>query len=383
MAIERLTKVNIKGFKSIRELKLELKPFNVLIGANGSGKSNFISFFRMLNYMFGSTQGNLQQFVKQEGEASSLLFYGPGATRNIEAQLTFDGDQRWSEYEFDLAWGQGEKLFFVGESWRFQRDSDSAPISRPLGSPHDESKVLAIASQTTDSPYRKEAKLFRERLRRIRQYHFHNTSPEAYIRLGQDLKQPSNYLKSDGGNLWVFLYNLKERKPAHYKRILATVQLVAPFIQDFVLEPSTFNPRSLMMGWVDRSGEEFGPHQLSDGTLRAIALITALMQPEENMPSIMLFDEPELGLHPAAIGLVSGLLKATSLKRQVIVATQSPTLIKEYEPSDIIVLDRHESEKGRGESQFTQLDAESLGTWLDRFNLGQLYEMNVTGGGAQ
>jgi len=136
------------------------------------------------------------------------------------------------------------------------------------------------------------------------------------------------------------------------------------------------------MGWVDRSGLEFGPHQLSDGTIRAIALITALLQPEENMPSIMLFDEPELGLHPAAIGLVAGLLKAISLKRQVIVATQSPILIREYKPDDIIVLERHENESGRGESLFKRLDASALGKWLERFDLGKLYEMNVTGGGA-
>jgi len=101
------------------------------------------------------------------------------------------------------------------------------------------------------------------------------------------------------------------------------------------------------------------------------------------MPSIMLFDEPELGLHPAAIGLIASLLKATAEKRQVIVATQSPILIRNYTPDDVIVVERLEDAAGRGESTFKRLNAESLESWLSDYDLGQLYEKNVTGGGPQ
>jgi predicted ATPase len=161
---------------------------------------------------------------------------------------------------------------------------------------------------------------------------------------------------------------------------LGTVQLIAPYIRDFVVEPQAANAQYVMLRWTDRSGDIFGPHQLSDGTIRAIALITALLQPEEMMPSIMLFDEPELGLHPAAIGIVAGLLKMAALERQVIVATQSPILIREYDPEDIIVVERTEDQRGRGESTFVRLEREPLETWLEDFDLGELYEKNVTRG---
>lgn len=395
MPVEILKTVRLKGFKSIKELDLQLSPFNVLIGANGSGKSNLISFFQMLSFAFGSNAGNLRGYVKAEGPASQLLFYGPSVSPKMSAELRFvehsvaEGEQQaWSDYGFELTFGQGtreegEKLFFSEEHWRFFVPGNKNPNERPLGSPHEESRVLSIASEHRNSIFRSEAIRFRERLRRLKVYHFHNTNRESYIRLSQDLQRSGNYLMRDGGNLWVFLYNLKLHSPAHFKRILSTVQLVAPFIQDLVLEPSTFNSRSLIMGWTDRSGTEFGAHQLSDGTLRAIALITALLQPEESMPNIMLFDEPELGLHPAAIGLVSGLLKAASVKHQVIVATQSPLLIKDYKPEDLVVVERNEDERGQDSSTFRRLSAPALGSWLNRFNLGQLYEMNVTGGGAR
>ena len=96
-----------------------------------------------------------------------------------------------------------------------------------------------------------------------------------------------------------------------------------------------------------------------------------------------MIDEPELGLHPSAVGLVGSLIKAASLKRQVIVATQSPRLISEFDPEDIVVVEREEDAKGDGQSLFHRLSREDLGDWLDEYSLGTLYEMQVTGGGPQ
>jgi len=383
-AVETITDLTITGFKSIRELKdLEMRRFNVLIGANGSGKSNLIDFFRMLNFAFQSTQGNLQLYVARRGKATSLLYYGPKATGFIDASIKFDGDKQWSRYSFRLNWGAPDELSYASELLEYQREKkDVTPRQKQLGSGHSETAVLKEAASNHDPALNKVAKVFRERLRSIQVYHFHDTSEEANVRTTQDISR-SDRLMSSAGNLAVFLYNLKNSKQAHYERILSNVQYVAPFIRDFVLEPQTVNDRFILLRWMDRAGEIFGPHQLSDGTLRAVSLITALLQPDEMMPSIMIFDEPELGLHPAAIGLIAGLLKAVSAKRQVLVATQSPILIRAYSPEDVIVAERCEDDKGRGESIFTRLDGGSLKAWLQDFDLGQLYEKNVTGGGAQ
>jgi predicted ATPase len=378
--VETITHLTIKGYKSIRALdRFELRRFNVLIGANGAGKSNFVDFFRMLNFMFGSTEGNLQLFLARKGRADSLLYYGSGSTRFMDAAIQFDGDRQWSRYSFSLSWGAPNELFFASELLEYQRDEvDSEPRYRQLGSGQSESAVLNTASRG-DAAVRTVARVFRDRLRKIRVYHFHDTSEEAHIRQAQDLDR-DDYLMNHAGNLAVFLHTLKERKPACFRRILSTVQLVAPFIRDFVVEPQAGNERFVLLRWMDRSGDVFGPHQLSDGTIRAIALITALLQPEDMMPSIMLFDEPELGLHPAAIGLVASLLKQASEKRQVIVATQSPILIRGYAPEDLIVLDRQDDASGRGESRLIRLESDALEAWLEDFDLGELYEKNVTGG---
>ena len=384
MTVETISQLTIKGYKSIQELEnFSLNRFNVLIGANGSGKSNFIDFFRMLNFMFGNTEGNLQMFIARKGRANSLLYYSAQVTRFMDASIRFDGDDQWSQYTFSLSWGAPDELYFANELLEYQRkDKDPSPRTKQLGSGHQESAVLKQADSNADPAMSKVAQIFRGRLRQVQVYHFHDTSEEANIRLAQDLDR-ADYLMRHAGNLAVFLHNLQRDRPAHYKRILSTVQLIAPFIRDFVVEPQATNSRFVLLRWMDRSGEIFGPHQLSDGTLRAVALITALLQPDHTMPSIMIFDEPELGLHPAAIGLIASLLKAAAKKRQVIVATQSPILIRHYVPEDVIVVERMEDEQGRSASTFTRLDSNSLEAWLDDFDLGQLYEKNVTGGGAQ
>lgn len=379
---ETLTRLSISGFKSIRELNdFEMCPFNVFIGANGSGKSNFIDFFRMLNHAFKSAEGHLQHYIAESGNASSLLHYGAKQFRHIDSALKFDGNNQWSQYSFSLAWGAPDELFYASELLEYQRDGkDFQPRKTQLGSGHRETAVLKAAKE--DSLVKKTASVFLMRLRGIQVYHFHDTSSSAYVRLTQDIDR-NQYLAHHAGNLAAFLYGLKINKFHHYQRILATLQLVLPFIRDFVLEPEVFNQRSILLRWMDQSGETFGPHQLSDGAIRLISLVTALLQPEETLPSIMIVDEPELGLHPAAVRLVASLLKAVSLKRQVIVATQSPLLIRAYDPEDIVVVERQAYAAGREESIFSRLESKPLKRWLKNFDLGELYEKNVTGGAPQ
>lgn len=381
--VEKITHLTIKGFRSLKNIeRLKLNAFNVLIGANGAGKSNLLEFFRMMNFAFNSTEGSLQLYVARKGRASSLLYYGAQVTRFLDASIQFDGDHQWSRYDFSLSWGAPDELFFSSELLAFMREKDARQNELQLGSGHRESKVLDVANESANQWQRTTARVFRDRLRQIRAYHFHDTSDEAGMRVSQDFHR-EDYLMNNGGNLAAFLYGLKERRSSHYRRILDTVQYIAPYIADFVVEPEALNDRFVMLRWRDRSGAVLGPHQLSDGTLRTIALITALLQPDETMPSIMLFDEPELGLHPHGIRIVAELLKAASEKRQVIVATQSPLLIRDYEPADIAVVEREEDQGGRGSTVVKQFRAKELDAWLEEYDLGQLYEKNVTGGGPQ
>jgi predicted ATPase len=184
-------------------------------------------------------------------------------------------------------------------------------------------------------------------------------------------------LYADAANLPAMLYLYRGRYATAYRRIVAAVKAVAPFFEDFVLEPLRLNPRNIALHWRAKGADyEFGPHQLSDGMLRAIALFTLLLQPEEDLPNLIVLDEPELGLHPAALSVVADLLKAASQHGQLLIATQSASLIDHFDVEDAIVVDLRD-----GCSTFERLDPERLKQWLEEYTLSELWERNVIRGG--
>jgi predicted ATPase len=378
--MEKLTRLQVSGFRSFRSIDTPLRALTVLIGANGSGKSNFVGLFNMLSFMLS---GSLQTYIARKGGGSSVLHYGPKITPVLNADLTFEGEAGVSTYGFSLAFASPDRLIFTDERVSFLRNGEQTPYRDTQGSGHAETRLTELAASTKETNARTVARVFQKRLQEVQVYHFHDTSETAYIRTLQDV-QRDRYLLSTGGNLASFLYMLRQAYPAHYARILATVRLVVPYLHDFVLEPSRLNQGRIELRWRDRNPDyEFGPHQLSDGSLRAIALITALMQPDELMPSVIVIDEPELGLHPAAVATVAQLVQAASAKRQVIVATQSPKFVSAFAPEDVVVMERGEDERGFGQSTLKNLSREDLGEWIDQYDLGQLYDMNVTGGAPQ
>lgn len=376
--MEKLKRLQVTGFRSLCGVDLELGDLTVLIGANGSGKSNLVGFFNLLSFMLS---GSLQLYVGRKGGGSSILHYGPKRTPVMSAELVFEDEKSRSEYGFSMAFASPDRLIFTDEHVRFHRPGEPRPFSKALGSGQPETDLLALAAGSGDQVSSQVARIFIKRLKGLQAYHFHDTSQTAFIRTNQDLDR-NRALMSNGGNLAAFLHMLKGAYPRHYERIVATVWLAVPFLRDFELAPDPLNADKIQLRWRDRNPDyEFGPHQLSDGSLRAIALITALLQPEELLPSVIVIDEPELGLHPSAVGLVGKLIKAASAKRQVLVATQSPRLLAECAPEDVVVVEREEDKLGYGASRFTRLSANDLGDWLKDYDLGTLYEMNVTGGG--
>jgi predicted ATPase len=184
-------------------------------------------------------------------------------------------------------------------------------------------------------------------------------------------------LAPDAANLPAMLYLYRQRYKTAYHRIVAAVKAIAPFFEDFVLEPLRLNPRNIALHWrAKESDYEFGAHQLSDGTLRAIALFTLLLQPEEDLPELIVLDEPELGLHPAALAVLADLLKSTAQHSQLIIATQSVALIDHFEVEDIVTVNIRD-----GCSTFERLNPEGLKHWLEEYTLSELWERNVIGGG--
>jgi predicted ATPase len=205
-------------------------------------------------------------------------------------------------------------------------------------------------------------------------YHFHDTSLTAGVRRQKPIND-NDLLRPDAENLAAFLYRLRESHPGSYTQIREVVRLAAPFFDDFKLRPVTTNPNLIQLEWMQTNSDyPFRAHQLSDGTLRFVCLAAALLQPVR--PATMLFDEPELGLHPYALALLGDLLKKAAQRgTQIIVSTQSAFLLNEFEPKDIVVVERHQ-----GESTFRRLEPDDLSEWLGEYTLGELWQKNVLGG---
>ncbi|MBI1765912.1 MAG: AAA family ATPase [Acidobacteria bacterium] len=364
-----LRRVIIKGFKSIKEIDLELRPLNVLIGANGAGKSNLVSFFKMLNEMMG---GRLQTYIGTSGRAQTLLHFGPKVTPQMEARLEFEVDNGIDTYDMRLFYAAGDTLIFADETLRFLRTGLKAPKVVPLGSGHQETRIGEAADKGEPT-----AKAFRHLLNRCRVYHFHDTSPTARVRqycyIGDN--RP---LLPDAANLAAFLLRLREENGGSaYQRIVTTIRLIAPFFGDFELEPAGPSKKDVMLNWREKGSDLlFGPHQFSDGTLRAICLVTLLMQPEDELPDLIVVDEPELGLHPYALNVLAAMFGKASHHTQVFLSTQSSSFLDNFELEDVIVVNR----EGKA-SQFGRLDPVVLEGWLDDYSLGEVWEKNVIGGG--
>ncbi len=363
----RLERLKLSSFKSIKEMDLELRPINILIGANGAGKSNLISFFQLLNLMM---LGQLQEYVGRAGGASRLLHLGPKSSQIMEADLFF-GKNR---YSFSLAYASGDQLVFTREIFSYrQHDND-------LGVGHKEAKLPQFADEAEQTPNNsavRTAKFVRAVLNSWRVYHFADTSPEARVKQNRKMTENRNLLH-DAANLASYLFLIRAKHPGSYQQIKETVRLAAPFFDDFVLESLELNPELIRLAWKEMEAEDyiFDAHQLPDGLLRFICLATLFLQPEEKQPNMFIVDEPELGLHPYAVRLLGEMVRGVTDKGQVLFSTQSVNLLDEFEPEDVVVVDR--SDKG---SLFKRLQPDELSAWIEEeYTLGELWEKNVLGG---
>lgn len=353
----QLSRLVLRGYKSIAECDIELGRLNVLIGANGAGKSNFIGFFRLIQRVLDE---QLQLTVGEMGGPDALLHFGRKKTDGLHAELYFGNNG----YRFTLRPTQDNRMMFAREALWWNEHGDWRPKSG-----HFETYAEAQKRRTRIYEFVVPA------MRSWRLYHFHDTSRSALVKQVHGTND-NEYLREDARNLAAFLYRLKQHHEAHYKRIVKAVQLVAPFFGDFHLRPTVDNKEKIQLEWTE-AGQDvpFTASALSDGTLRFICLATVLLQPEDFMPAAILIDEPELGLHPFAITVLGSLMKSTAKKHQIIVSTQSVELVNEFEADDLIVVDRQD-----GASTFKRPDAVALAEWLADYSLGELWKKNLLGG---
>ena len=357
---DQLSKLEIRGYKSIKKCDIKLKKVNVLIGSNGSGKSNFISAFSLLQNILAK---DMQFYVAQSG-INSLFYNGRKFTDSIEIKVYFG----LNAYGFELMPTDDNRLIFRNEYFEYHGNWNHKSI---VAIGNSESMWESGASNNIDNYV---IPILRKQNWRV--YHFHDTGRNAKVKQEHNISN-SQVLLFDAANLAAFLYRLKNNFKRHYDEIVRTIRIIAPYFSDFVLEPQEWNKEQIILKWQQKGCEDvFNASQLSDGTLRFICLTTLLLQPHELQPATIIVDEPELGLHPYAITIFAEMVRQLSDEKQIIISTQSVDLLNEFDVEDVIVVDR--SENG---SEFRRLTEEELEVWLEQdYALGDLWKKNLLGG---
>lgn len=367
----KIDTISIEGYKSFRKVdQFALRNLNVLIGANGAGKSNFLSLFRLMTAL---SQGNLQTFVKGQGGPDALLHGGRKRTPQLAVELKFcrNGDIV-NGYTIALEPTLDNRVQFVKEEpWIIGPRTGGQYAKRyPLGTAHEEARV------TSDNVHRVSGYVAHW-MKSWQQFHFHDTSDAAAVKR----PHPSNdnlRLKTQADNLAAYLYHLRAMpgQGAAYRRIVDAIKLAAPYFGGFVARDPV--PETVELEWFEQTdpATPYRAHTLSDGTLRFICMTTLLLQPMHLLPDTILIDEPELGLHPFAINLLADMMKEVSQHKQLIVSTQSVELLNALEPEHVVVAQRVD-----GATTLERLDTEELRGWLaDYQTLGELWKRNVLGG---
>ncbi len=368
-----IRKISIRGFKSIRELKdFELRSLNVIIGANGAGKSNFIQIFRMLMAM---VRKGFIRFIREKGGADNFLHNGPKVTSSIIGEFTFRSpagmaEDRQNSYKFELT-PTVEETFVISE-WRRYLDG----AWRSYGQASDESCLVEEKNEKSSEGFHNGVGYdVYQAISNWMVYHFHDTSAFAPMRRSEIVEDNAK-LRSNASNIAPFLLRLRNESPNFYQEIVNTIRLVIPFFNDFNLAVIKSGDRDkVRLGWYQK-GSDFPmqPYHLSDGSIRFICLATALLQPVP--PSTIVIDEPELGLYPEALSLLAELVRSAAKQTQVILATQSPALVNCFSIEDIIVVSRKD-----GASVFSRLKEKDFSVWLEDYSVGDLWQKNVIAGG--
>lgn len=366
-----IKKIELHNFKSIQHVDLDFGSINVLIGANGAGKSNFISFLKLLKSL---QNDNLNTYVAENGYMDNLVYFGCEGEPFIQGQVVFSEEVGSPSYRYELKLTQDHRNLALAKinfesSDRLNVKKEGEELTSDIYTSLNGTGQSIHLLREDEEVYKITVQYFKD----FYVYHFPDTSDRSPL-LRTARLHDNVFFREDGSNIAAFLYYLQEKHPQRFYLIEKVIQSIAPFFGKFILKPDRINPEFIQLEWQENGYERYqNAHNLSDGTLRFIALTTLMLQPEP--PKVIIIDEPELGLHPSAIEKLAGMVRKVSAKSQVILATQSIQLVNNFEPEDIIVVDRKNKQ-----SIFKRLEVDKLQIWLEEYGLGEIWFKGLIGG---
>lgn len=360
-----IERINISNYKSIRNAEIDLKAINILIGPNGAGKSNFISFFELTRNML---EQRLSSYLLEHGGIDSMLYRGRKVSDNISALIDFEN---CNAFVFKLKPTQGPKAYIEYTKDFFNNRNLKDKKYEESWNPHTWDVNVEESAILIKPQWR--AGYIRSFLKSFTVYHFHDTSLSSPMRQLSRIGD-NEYLRHDGSNLAAYLFKLKNTDIKSFNLIESTIRSIAPYFKEFKLIPNKIMEGFIGLEWEERDTDAYmDATNFSDGTLRFIALATLLLQ--HDSPKTIIIDEPELGLHPAAIIKLGALIKRAAIRTQIIIATQSIELINNFSINDLLVVGRDENQ-----STFHRLNEEDFSEWIEAYSVGELWEKNIIGG---
>ncbi len=381
-------KIHVQGFRRLNDVDLKLKSLNVVIGANGSGKTSLLDVFSLLA---ASASGKLNETASDLGGIAGNLSNLIGATGDKAKFLSFDlamGVPGHNPIEYRIAMAPQGVAYEISEETLVQRSDKPQPfkhIEAHRGDVryYEQQQKKGLVRPTWDydpkesalsqvpKMYR-EPEDFRKRLASSTHYHVLDVSRRAPIRLPQqmrDAKLPGH----DGEDLVSCLYTLRETDPDRFETIEASLRVGFPGFERLNFPPVAAG--TLAMTWKDKTSKiPFYMHQLSEGTLRFLWLATLLQSP--GLTEVTMIDEPEVSLHPELLSLLADLLREASQHTQLIVATHADRLIRFLKPDEVLTIDLNDE----GASEITRADELDLDTWLEEYTLDEVWRLGRMGG---
>jgi len=380
--------IKIKNLLSFNEIgiDLELKNLNVLIGANGSGKSNFLEAISLLQ----SAPGYLASPVKDSGGISVWLHkatQSPIASievltslKNSKKSLPIKHSISFSEVgnKFDL---QDEKIEdskssnSTKEPYFYYKFRNNHPILNIKGKQRTLKRIdidpeQSILSQRKDPDQYPEITKLSVEYQKIRIYREWSFGRYSMPRQPQKADAKNDFLDENYQNLGLIL-NKISTQPVLKKKLVEKLQLLYPRFEDYgvIVEGGT------VQIFFTEKEYHIPATRLSDGTLRYLSLLAILYSPSK--PSLLCLEEPELGLHPDILPTIAEILKEVSQETQIVVTTHSDIIIDALSltPEDVIVC-----ENSNGYTVMQRLDKNDLSEWLERYSLGELWSKGEIGG---
>lgn len=379
----KINHIKIGGFRRLKDIDLPVRPFMVLIGANGVGKTSVLDACSLLS---ASAAGGLNSKLSEFGGVANILTREKAESVSLFVDMDVPG---YHPIEYDLRLtpkGVGYAISY--EVLSQARDGFTGTFK------HIESHDGDIRYYEIEEPHRlvrpnwehnpletslfQVPKMFREpeELRRIlgsvTQYHALDVGPRAPVKLPQQMK-PANLPGADGEDLIPFLYYLREGNHDRYEAIEDTLRAAFPSFESLSFPPVAAG--MLTMTWKDKNFKKpFFMQELSEGTLRFIWLVSLLQSP--GLSTVTMIDEPEVSLHPELLSLMADLMREAAKRTQLIVATHSDRFIRFLEPKEVVVMDSDDD----GDATTTWGDSLDLDKWLKDYSLDEVWRMGRMGG---